>query len=59
MQARRALVGSLSEVVFVCLSVTGLRLKYTSLCIVYVFCNTCPLFFMLALVMEDSPKDRR
>ena len=31
MQAQRALVGSLSEVVFVCLSVMGLRLKYTSL----------------------------
>ena len=41
-QARRALVGPQSEVVlvclFVCLSVTGLRLKYmyTGLCIVYV-----------------------
>ena len=59
MQAWRALVGSLSEVVFVCLSVTGLRLKYTGLHIVYVFCSTCPLFFTLALVMEDSSEDRR
>ena len=30
MQARWALVGSLSEVVFVCLSVTGLRIVYVS-----------------------------
>ena len=45
---------SLSEVVFVhvCLSVTGLR-------IVYVSCSMCPLFFTLALVMEDSSEDRR
>ena len=59
MQARRALVGSLSEVVLVCLSVTGLRLKYTGLSIVYVSCSTCPLFFTLTLVMEDSSEDRR
>ena len=44
MQAWRALVGTWSEVVFVCmyvcLSVTGLRLKYTGLCIVYIpFCH--------------------
>ena len=58
-QARRALVGSLSEVVFVCLSVTGLRLKYTSLRIVYVSCSTCLLFFMPALMMEDSSEDRQ
>ena len=51
-QAQRALVGSLSEVVFVCLFVTGLR-------IVYVSCSTCSLFFMLALVMEDSSEDRQ
>ena len=30
-QVRRVLVGSYSEVVFVCLSVTGLGLKYTGL----------------------------
>ena len=58
MQTRWALVGSLSEVVFVCLSVTGLRLKYTGFRIVYVSCGTCPLFFTLALVMEDSSEDR-
>ena len=59
MQAWQALVGSLSEVVFVCLSVTGLRLKYTGLRIVYVSCSTCPLFFTLVPVMEDSSEDRR
>ena len=59
MQVRRALVGSLSEIVFVCLSVTGLRLKYTGLRVVYVSCSTCPLFFTLALVMEESLEDRR
>ena len=58
-QVRCALVGFLSEVVLVCLSVMGLRLKYTGLCIVYVSCSMCPLFFMLALVMEDSLEDRR
>ena len=60
-QARLVLVGSLSEVVFVCLSVTGLRLKYTGLRIVYVSVSssTCPLFFTLALMMEDSSEDRR
>ena len=56
-QVRWALVGSLSEVVFVCLSVTGLRLKYTGLHIVYVSCSMSPLFFTLALVMENSLKD--
>ena len=59
MQAQQVLVGSLSEVVFVCLSVTGIRLKYTGLRIVYVSCSTCPLFFTLALVMGDSSEDRR
>ena len=39
MQARRALVGPQCEVVY--LSVTGLRLKYTSQCIVYVPFGTC------------------
>ena len=34
MQARRALLGP-------CMSVTGLRLKYTGLCIVYVPFGTC------------------
>ena len=58
-QARRALVGSLSEVVFVCLSVMGLRLKYTSLRIVYVSCSTCLLLFTPALMMEDSSEDRQ
>ena len=58
-QARWALVGSLSEVVFVCLSVTGLRLKYMALRIVYVSCSTCPLFFRYVLMMEDSSEDRR
>ena len=58
-QAQRALVGSLFEVVFVCLSVTGLRLKYTGLRIVYVSCSMCPLFFTLALMMEESSEDRR
>ena len=42
----RALMGPYSEVVlvcmYVCLSVTGLRLKYTSLHIVYVPSDTCP-----------------
>ena len=57
MQARRALVGSLSEVALVCLSVMGLRLKYMGLRIVYVSCSTCPLFFTLALMMEDSLED--
>ena len=57
MQAQRAIVGSLSEVVFVCLS--GLQLKYTGLRIVYVSCSMCPLCFTLALVMEDSLEDRR
>ena len=46
MRARRALMGPYSEVVlvcmYVCLSVTGLRLKYTSLRIVYVPSGTCP-----------------
>ena len=59
MQAQRALVGSLFEVVFVCLSVTGLRLKYTGLRIVYVSCSMCPLFFTLALVLEDALEDIR
>ena len=54
MQVQWALVGSLSEVVFVCLSITGIRLKYKGLRIVYVSCSTCPLFFTLALMMEDS-----
>ena len=58
-QAQRALVGSLFEVVFVCLSVTGLRLKYTGLRIVYVSCSMCPLFFTLALVLEDALEDIR
>ena len=55
-QVRRALVGSLSEVAFVCLSVTGLQLKCMGLRIVYVSCSTC---FTLALVIEDSSEDRR
>ena len=60
MQAQRALVGFLSEVVFLCLSVTGLRLKYTGLRIVYIPCSMFPLFFTLVLViMEDSSEDRR
>ena len=59
MQAQLVLVGSLSEVVFVCLFVMGLRLKYTGLRIVYVSCSMCPLFFMLTLTMEDSSEDRR
>ena len=45
MRARRVLMGPYSEVVlvcmYVCLSVTGLRLKYTSLHIVYVPSGTC------------------
>ena len=45
MQAQRALVGPQSEVVlvcmYVCMFVTGLRLKYTGLCIVYVPFGTC------------------
>ena len=36
MWARQALVGSYSEVVLVCLSVTGLQLKYMGLRIVYI-----------------------
>ena len=44
-RARRALMGPYSEVVlvcmYVCLSVTGLRLKYTSLRIVYVPSGMC------------------
>ena len=55
-QVWRALVGSLSEVAFVCLSVTGLQLKCMGLHIVYVSCSTC---FTLALVIEDSSEDRR
>ena len=58
-QVRWALVGFLSEVVLVCLSIMGLQLKYMGLRIVYVYCSTCPLFFTLALVMEDSLEDRR
>ena len=58
-QARWALVGSLSEVVFVCLFVTGIQLKYTGLRIVYVSYSMCSLFFTLALVMGDSSEDRR
>ena len=46
MRARWALMGPYSEVVlvcmYVCLSVTGLRLKCTSLRIVYVPSGTCP-----------------
>ena len=42
MWARWALTGPYSEVVLVCLSVTGLRLKYTSLRIVYVPSSMCP-----------------
>ena len=45
-RARRALMGYKSEVMLVCmhvcLSVTGLRLKYTSLRMVYVPSGTCP-----------------
>ena len=44
-QAWRAVVGPWSEVVlvcmYVCMSVTGLRLKYTGLCIVYVPFGMC------------------
>ena len=40
-QAWQALVGPYSEAVLVCLSITGLRLKYTGLCIVYVPFGTC------------------
>ena len=38
MQAWQALVGSLSEVVFVCLSVMDFRILYIS-------CSMCPFFF--------------
>ena len=58
-QAQQALVGSFSEVVFVCLSVTGLRWKCMGLRIVHISCSMCPLFFMLALVMEDSSEDKQ
>ena len=53
-QARQTLVGSLSEVVFACLSVMGLRLKYTGLCILQ---HVSPLFY--ACAREDSSEDRR
>ena len=61
---RQVLVGSLSELVFVCtyvcMSVTGLWLKYTSLCLVYPPFWHVPLMVPLH-VMENSEltEDRR
>ena len=46
---------------FVCLSITGLRLKYTGLCIVYVPFSTCRSgchCVMTVIEVEDS-EDRR
>ena len=43
---------------YVCLSVMGLRLKYTSLRMVYVPSGTCPLG-ALELTMEDLEERRR
>ena len=55
MQARRALVGlSLRLCLYVCMSVTGLRLKYTGLRILYV-----PLWHTMEIEVEESENRRR
>ena len=69
MQAQRALVGPQSEVVlvcmYVCLFVTGLQLKYTGLCIVYVLFATCrsgchrAVAHGVEIEVEDSEDIRR
>ena len=57
-QARRALVGTQSEVVFIC-TVTGLRLKYTGLRIVYVpFCHV-PLMMQSRVMAILRSRTRR
>ena len=43
---------------YVCLSVTGLRLKYMGLCIVYIPFGMCPSCDGMEIEVEDS-KDRR
>ena len=59
MQVRWALVGSQSEVVLVCMSITGLRLKYTGLCIVYVLLAHATHDAIVMEIEVENLEDRR